>query len=80
MSAALGNGASGQHDDLAGILDGREAVTKNEGRSAGADLLQMHQNTALRSDIDSRQCVIEDQNGRIQQQGSGDGDALLLSS
>ena len=79
-------GADGLHsavleeDDLVQPFHRRNAVGDEQGGLSGPALFQVVQNDLLRPGVHRRDGVIKDQDGRVLQQGAGDGDALLLAA
>ena len=82
----LGMGAVGhdppavEKDDPIGQADGREAVRHNQGGPILHEHTQAGVDPLLHLDVDGARGVVEDQDGRVDQEGPGDGDALALSS
>ena len=62
------------------ILDGRDAVGDDEHGTALLDALELLLDIALRLHVHGRRGVVQDQDGRILQEGPGQGDALLLAA
>lgn len=81
-----GRGADGLHsavfeeDDFIQSLHRRDAVRDEQSRLTCTALFQVVEDDFFRLGIHRRNRVVEDQDGRIFQQGAGDGDALLLAA
>lgn len=79
-------GADGLHlavleeDDLIQSLHRRDAVRDEQSGLACTALFQVVEDDFFRPGIHRRNRIVEDQDGRIFQQGAGDGDALLLTA
>jgi hypothetical protein len=68
-----------QHDDEVGTPDRRQPVRDDEGRAAGEKAAQPALDASLRSDVDRRRSLVEDEDARIREQGTGEGDELALT-
>jgi hypothetical protein len=62
------------------VHDGREAVGDDEHGAAGEQPLDglLHQPLAL--GVERARRLVEDEDGRVEQQGAGDGEALALAA
>ena len=69
-----------EDDDAVRVLDRREAVRNDEGRPVLHELGETFLDVTLRLRIQRRRCFIQDQYRRILEQGTTDGDPLLLPS
>ena len=67
-------------EDLAGVLDGGDAMRNQNGGASAHDIFKALQNALFSEGVDARQRVVEDQDFRIAQDGARDGDALLLAA
>ena len=70
--------ASVEEHDAIGQADGREPVGDDQCGPALHEHAQGGVDALLHLDVDCARCIVEDQDGRVDQQGSGDGDALTL--
>ena len=68
-----------QHDPV-GQADGREAVGDDQRRAPLHEDAQRRVDALLHLDVDGAGGVVEDQDGRVDQQGAGDGDPLALAA
>ncbi len=76
---ALGDDAAVvQHQNLVGGKHGADALRDDEGRALRVFRLQRRLDAALRFHIDGAGAVVQDEDRRLDEQGAGDGDALLL--
>ena len=80
LRPARGDPAVVEHDDVVRERDRRESVSDDDRRSSAHDLAQPGSDLRLRGRVDRRGCVIEDEDPRIDQERTGDRDALALSS
>ena len=80
MGAALCDHALVEHDDLVGIDDGGEAVGDHHGGAVARDLLQRHLDFLFGEGVERRSGLVEDEDGRPFENGTGDGNALLLAA
>jgi len=74
----LADASLGQYHDLVGAANGREPVRDD---NHGAVLHQVGQgllNEQLGFGVEVRGSLVQDQNGRVLEQGAGDGDTLAL--
>src|SRR3954466_12290755 len=78
MRASLHNLAVFQHQDLIRAAYGREAVCKDEGCSAFAQLAKAILNQRFTFAVETRCSLVENQNSRIGQNGAGNSDSLSL--
>ena len=69
-----------QHQDLVGVDHGADALRDDEGRAAFHQRVERFLDLRLGRQIHAGGRVVQDQDARIEQQGAGDGDALLLSA
>ena len=86
MAHQLGVGAGGNdatllhHHDALRLLYGRQAVRNDQRRAATHQRLQRILDRALALRIQCRGRFVEQQDGRVAQDGAGDGDALALAA
>ena len=78
MGALGGDATVVDHDDLVGPQDGADALGDDEAGAIFHDHLQGVLDLRLGLDIDRAGAVVQDQDPGLEQQGAGDGDALLL--
>ena len=80
VRAAFGDAALVEDDDAVGVADGREAVGDDDG---GALRLEAREGAAHRLLVDRVQMrgrLVEDEDGRVLEDGPGDRDALALAA
>ena len=80
VRAALDDAAFVQDDDLVGVLDGAEAVGDGDGGAAGHELLEGLLDAALGLGVERGGGLVEDEDGRVLEDGAGDADALALAA
>ena len=80
MRAAFGDPALVEDDDLVGVDDGREAMGDDDRGPARGDALQGLLDRRLGPAVEGAGRLVEDQDRRVLEQGSGDRDALLLAA
>ena len=80
MRAALDDRALVEHDDFIGVDDGREAMRDDQRGAAARDAVERVLDLALGEGIERRGRFVENEDGRIFQNGAGDGDALLFAA
>lgn len=76
----LADGALGDDCDGVGVLDGGQAMRHHDGASPHHDAVQRVLHHFLRLRVQSTGGFIQQQNCWVLQNGSGDGNALLLPS
>src|ERR1700757_3112405 len=69
-----------QHGDAVGIAHGGDAVRDEDSGAAAHHVPQMIENLVFGVSVDAGECVVEDQNLGIADEGAGNGGALLLSA
>ena len=79
MSAAFGDGALLQHENLVGLTNGAEAMGNHETGASLHQALKGFLNQPLGGGVDTGGGFIENQNRRIGQQRTRDADALFLA-
>src|SRR3546814_5402204 len=80
MRPALEHAALIQHDDFVGIDNGGQAMRDDKRGAMARNLIQFELNGALGARIERAGGLIENQDGWILEQCSGDGDALLFAA
>ena len=80
MRAVLGDPAVCHDEDLVGVLDGREAVGDGDDRLAARQLGDGLLDEVLVLRVDARGGLVENDDGRVFENGAGDGDALLFAT
>ena len=79
MRPLLYDAAVLEDDDQIGVADGGEAVRDDEGRPPGEERPQSHLDAPLGADVDARGRLVEDEDPRIGEQGTREGDELSLA-
>ena len=69
-----------QHEDQVGVADDGQAVGDDESRPALDELAERLADEVLGLSVDAGGRVVEDKDGRVDQQRAGDGHALLLAA
>ena len=80
MLAHSGQLAVLDEDDLVHLLNSADSVCDEDGGLTGTGCAQVFQNGPLGFGIHSGNAVVQNQDGRILHQRTGDGDTLLLST
>ena len=80
MAALLDDAAVIDDEDDVGADDGREAVGDRQDGAALGQAFQGLLDGALGLGVHARGRFVEDEDGRVLEQGAGDGDALLLAA
>ncbi len=80
MPAPFHDGAAVQHQYLVRHIDGTETLGNDEGRAPLHYLLKGHLYLEFRCGIDAGSGIVQNQNRRVEEQCSRDGDALFLSA
>ena len=80
MGAALGDPALVENHDLVGIDHGRQAVGDDDAGPALGDVAKGLLDRRLGAAVEGAGRLVEDQDRRILEQGSGDRDPLLLAA
>src|SRR6202023_2044773 len=80
MRAALHDPALVEYDDLVGIDDCRKPMRDHEGRPALGDEIERVLNLPFGEGVERRGRLVEDENRRRLQNGSGDRNALLFAA
>ena len=79
MRALLDDPAVLEHDDQVGVADRREPVRDDERGAAGEETTERPLDLALGADVDRRGGLVEDQDARVGEEGTGEGDELALT-
>ena len=69
-----------QCDDAVGAFNGRQAVSNDQRTATAHQLIQCGLDVALGLGIEGRSGLVEDQDRRILQNGTGDGQSLALTA
>jgi len=77
--APLHNAPIVQHQYLVGVTDSTQAVGDDEAGAAGQELLEGFLDQALCARVHAGGGLVKDEDARVCQSGSGDGDQLALS-
>ena len=77
MRAVLGDLAVFNHENLIGLLDGRQPVGNRDDRLAARELGDGLLDEVLVFGVDARGRLIEDDNGRVLEDGPRDGRTLI---
>ncbi len=80
VSAALDDAPALEHQDPVGADHAGEPVGKDQGRAAGHEPLERCLDDGLAFRVHRREGLVEDQDGRVTQEGARDGDALALAA
>src|ERR1700730_12619808 len=80
MRAALHDPALVEHDDLVGIAACGKPMRDHEGRPVLGDKIERVLNLAFGEGVERRGCLVENEDRRRLENGSGDGDALLFAA
>src|SRR5277367_2497899 len=80
VGALLGHFAVLDDKDPAGVLDGGYAVRDEDVGAAAHDAGQALKNALFGESVDAGQCVVQNQDFGIAQDGARDGHALLLAA
>ena len=68
------------HEDQIGIGDGRQAMGDDEGGAALAERIERLLDAALGFGVEGAGCLVQDQDRRVLQNGTGDRKALTLTA
>ena len=79
VGAALDDAAALEHDYQIGAADRGEPVSDDERGAVAYDLGEGPLDLVLGADVDAGRRVVEDQNGRVEQQGPSNGEPLPLA-
>jgi hypothetical protein len=79
MSPVLDDPAMLENDDQVGVANRRKAMGDDEGGAACQEPPEGDLDSALRADVHTRRCLVEDQDARIGEQGACEGDELTLA-
>ena len=79
MIAALNNAPPFQDEDLVGVNDGGETVGDDQAGAVLSGELDLGLDGLFGDRVERGGGLVEDQNGRIFEQGAGDGDALFFT-
>ena len=77
MRAVRGNFSIFHNENLVGLLDGGQAVGNRDDRLAARKLRNGLLDEVLVFGVDARGCLVEDDNGRVLEDGPRDGRALI---
>ena len=80
MRAALGDAPVVHHEYLVGVLDGRQTVGNGDDGLAARQLGDRLLDKVLILRVDAGGRLVEDDDGRVLQNGAGNGYALLLAA
>src|SRR5689334_16712584 len=80
MRTALDDPTAFEHENLIGVDHGREAVSDDEYRPSREEPVDGFLDESLRFGIERRRRFVENENGRIDQQGARDRNALALAA
>src|SRR5439155_773757 len=80
VSSAFRNLSVLEHDDAVGPAHGRKPVRDEEGRAALGQSVQGLQQSVFGFDVERAGRLVEDQNGRVLQQGARNRNALALAA
>ena len=80
VTAALGDDTVGDGDDAVGVADGTQAVGDDQGGAAHGQIVEGPLDLGLRHGVQGGGGFVQDQDGGILQEDSGDGYTLLLSA
>ena len=80
MPAALDDAAFLDHEDLVGLVDGREPVRDHDRGAAVERLVQRGLHRGLRRRVEVRGRLVEDHDPRLGEQQPGDGQPLPLTA
>ena len=80
MAALLDDAPFVEDEDAVGADHARQPMRKDQGRAAGRQAVDRLLDHRLVFGIDGRQCLVEDQDRRIAQQGAGDRQPLALTA
>src|SRR5690606_12306145 len=80
VRAALGDAPFGEHENLVGVDDRREAVRDDDGRVTARYLFERRLNFALGARVERRRRLVEDEDARALQNRARDRHALLLAA
>ena len=80
MGPSGGDATVFEQCDTVGQGDGREAVGHHQGGAAGQQALEGLVDDLLNMDVDGAGGVVEQEDGRVDEQGAGDGDPLTLAT
>ncbi len=69
-----------QHDDTIGILDGKQAVCDDQRSSSTHQFVERRLNVTFGFSVESRGCFIKNQDRRILEDGTCDGQPLALTA
>ena len=79
VGAALDDASALEHDYQIGAADRGEPVSDDERGAVAYDLGEGPLDLVLGADVDAGRRVVEDQNGRVEQQGPSNGEPLPLA-
>ena len=80
MGAVLDQAAAVERDDAIRRTYRREPVRDDQNRPSFGDLFHIELNDTLALIVEGARCLIEDQNARVGDERTGNGDALALAT
>src|SRR5215212_8901926 len=80
MSALGDNFAFIQNDNFVGVDHRADALCDDEGRASPHESIECFLDLRLRIEVNTGGRVIQDENARVEEQGAGNSNALLLSA
>ena len=80
MRAGFRHSAMGEHKDPVRFHQCRNSVRNDDRGNTAAPLLQRSADALVRAGVHRRQGIVKDQNVTVLQNGTGDGNPLLLSA
>ena len=79
MAAAFGDAAAFEDEDLVGVADGGEAVGDDEARAVFHQMVEGFLDETLGGGVNTGGGFVEDEDRRVFQEGTGDGEALFFA-
>lgn len=79
VAASFGDAAMFEDEDLICVADGGEAVGDDEAGAVGEEAVEGFLNEFFGGGIDAGGGFVEDEDGRVFEEGAGDGDALFFA-
>ena len=80
VAAPLGHGALVEHEDLVAVYHGGEPVGDDDAGPAPGGLVEGAHDGGLGDGVEGGGGLVEDEDGRVLEDGAGDGHALLLAA
>jgi len=78
VGADRGDNTPIEHNNAVGAAHRAETMRHDEGGATRHDLIHRSEDFLLRSRIDRRGGIVEDEDGRIEKDGPGEGETLAL--